>query len=128
MYVSYNEYILVLSCVFFALANYVDGAIGIVVSIVLIVGAKAPNATALLVWMILACLKCALSIGLTIHGIVLGAAVGAGTEEDLNRQKALLGPAFILGVVFVVGDILFQIWVIVVANRARKEIDQGIKI
>ena len=128
MHISYNKYILVLSCVFFALANYVDGAIGIGVSIVLIVGAKSPNATALLVWMILACLKCALSIGLTIHGIVLGAAVGAGTEEDLNRQKALLGPAFILGVVFVVGDILFQIWVIVVANRARKEIDQGIKI
>ena len=38
--------------------DYVAGAIGVVVSIVLIVGAKAPNATALLVWMALACLRC----------------------------------------------------------------------
>ena len=130
MHVSYNEYILVLSCVFFALANYVNGAIGIVVSIVLIVGAKAPNASALLVWMILACLQCVVMIGLAIYGLVVGVAVA--TSDDLKPlnpdAKAVLGAAAILGVVYVVGVIMFQIWTIIVANKARKEIDQGIKI
>ena len=134
MHVSYNEYILVLSCVFFALANYVDGAIGIVVSIVLIVGAKAPNATALLVWMILACLQCIAMICMAIYGLVVGAAVGVAvaTSDDLKPldpdAKAVLGAAAILGVVYVVGVIMFQIWTIIVANKARKEIDEGIKI
>ena len=72
---------LVLSCIYFAfgatgyliigsLIFFIIGGISIVVSIVLIVGAKAPNASALLVWMILACLKCAFSIGYTIYVFV----------------------------------------------------------
>ena len=106
MHVSYNEYILVLSCVFFALANYVDGAIGIVVSIVLIVGAKAPNATALLVWMILACLQCIAMICMAIYGLVVGAAVGVAvaTSDDLKPldpdAKAVLGKFFIMSMKF----------------------------
>ena len=107
---------LVLSCVYFALRNYILGGIGIVVSIVLIVGAKAPNATALLVWMILACLQCATMIGLTGYGLVVAITYNA------------LVPELIVAVLFTVGNIMFQIWTIVVANKARKEIDQGIKI
>ena len=43
----------------------------LVVPIVLIVGAKAPNASALLAWMILACLKCYFLIGWTIYGLAV---------------------------------------------------------
>ena len=125
---------LVLSCGFFGFEDYVDGAIGIVVSIVLIVGAKAPNATALLVWMILACLQCVAMICVAIYGLVVGAVVGAAVATSADQKpldpdaKAVLGAAVILGVVYVVGVIMFQIWTIIVANKARKEIDQGIKI
>ena len=125
---------LVLSCGFFGFEDYVDGAIGIVVSIVLIVGAKAPNATALLVWMILACLQCVAMICVAIYGLVVGAVVGAAVATSADQKpldpdaKTVLGAAVILGVVYVVGVIMFQIWTIIVANKARKEIDQGIKI
>ena len=75
---------------------YVDGTIGIVVSIVLIVGAKVPNATALLVWMILACLQCVAMICVAIYGLVVVAVVA--TSDDLKPldpdAKAVLGKFF----------------------------------
>ena len=85
---------------------YVDGTIGIVVSIVLIVGAKAPDATDLLVWMILACPQCVAMIGLAIYSLVVGAAVGVAvaTSDDLKPldpdAKAVLGKFFIMSMKF----------------------------
>ena len=80
--------------------------------------------------MILACLQCVVMIGLAIYGLVVGVAVA--TSDDLKPldpdAKAVLGAAAILGVVYVVGVIMFQIWTIIVANKARKEIEEGIKI
>ena len=65
-----------------------------------------------------------------IYGLVVG--VAAATSDDLKPldpdAKAVLGAAAILGVVYVVGVIMFQIWTIIVANKARKEIEEGIKI
>ena len=92
---------LVLSCIYFAFGATVFGVIGsliffiiggisIVVSIVLIVGAKAPNASALLVWMILACLKCAFSIGYTIYFFVNTAAVVHAVAGSAYRLIHLL--------------------------------------
>ena len=65
--------------------------------IVLIVGAKAPNATALLVWMILACLQCIVMICLAIYGLVVGAAVGVAvaTSDDLKVEGNLNPGLFI---------------------------------
>ena len=34
----------------------------------------------------------------------------------------------IAGVIYTVGAVIFLIWTIMVANKARKEIDEGIKI
>ena len=139
---------LILSCGNFPFKLYAEGAIGIAVSIVLIVGAKAPNATALLVWMVLACLECAAFIIMAILLIVAGTAIAVANPEDLKSSlidsgiasehdlhglsqedvKTALGAMAIAGVVYLVGFIMFQIWTIIVANKARKEIDQGIKI
>ena len=49
-------------------------------------------------------------------------------KKFFKQISRYLGAAAILGVVYVVGVIMFQIWTIIVANKARKEIDQGIKI
>ena len=71
---------------------------------------------------------------MAIYGLVVGGAVGVAvaTSDDLKPldpdAKAVLGAAAILGVVYVVGVIMFQIWTIIVANKARKEIEEGIKI
>ena len=42
-----------------------------------------------------------------------------------SDSKAAIGAIAILSVVYVVGVIMFQIWTIIVANKARKEIDEG---
>ena len=137
---------LILSCGNFPFKLYAEGAIGIAVSIVLIVGAKAPNATALLVWMVLACLQCVVMIIYAILGIV-GAGVVAGANpdalkshfiaetgandlhhEDADDVKTGITALLIIGVVFIVGVIMVQIWTITVVKKARKEIDQGIRI
>ena len=39
-----------------------------------------------------------------------------------SDQKTALGALVIVGAVYVIGVIVFQIWTIIVANRARKEI------
>ena len=63
---------IVLGCISFVFENYAGG-IGIVASICLVVGAKAPNPTALLVGIVLACIQC---VGMIINAILL---IVAGT-------------------------------------------------
>ena len=132
-----------LACIF---QNYA-GLIGIVASICFIVGAKAPNPTAILVGIVLACIQCVGMIIMAILAIVWAGALATSTSADVNSilgdgdvsQNNLQGLTYqdiknvawamvIVGVVYTVGVILFQIWTIIVANKARKEIDQGIKI
>ena len=132
----------------FIFENY-GGGIGIVVGICYIVGAKSPNPSAILVGMIFACIECVAMIIFTIHAIVLaGDLATATTSAEINsiarddaglsqndlrglnhhEVKAILGAAVIVGVVYTVGVVIFQIWTIIVANKARKEIDEGIRI
>ena len=141
----------ILSLVFGALAfifgNYAGG-LGIVASICFIVGAKSPNPTAILVGMIFAIIECIGMIIMSILAIVwAGAVASTATSEDVNsilrdagvsqndlsglthtEVKGALGAAIIVGVVYTVGVVIFQIWTIIVANKARKEIDEGIRI
>ena len=63
---------IVLGCISFVFGNYAGG-IGIVASICLVVGAKAPNPTAILVGIVLACIQC---VGMIINAIFL---IVAGT-------------------------------------------------
>ena len=77
------------------------------------------NSTAILVWMVLAILSC---IGLAIVAVLgiigithLGAAGAAGGAVGVG----------VVFIVFFIGIILFQIWTIIVAKNARKEIEAG---
>ena len=138
---------LLLSCVHFAFAYFIFGeyTIGALPSkvlifgvkapnasallilmfpIVLIVGAKAPNASALLVSIILAYLKCFFTIGWTIYGFVVANAQINHDNWDWRPDWSLL----IVGAIYSVLQVLFQIWIAIVANKARKEIAEGIKI
>ena len=135
----------VFGCLALIFKNYA-GVLGIVASICFIIGAKSPNPTALLAGMILAIIEC---VGMIIVSILDFVEAGdaatstssansylkdAGlTQNDLKglspkETKNIIGFTIIFGVVYTVGVIIFQIWVIMVANKARKEIDQGIKI
>ena len=96
---------------------------------------KAHNPSAMLVGMIFACIQCIGMIIMAILATVLVVAIAAYNSQEetlfLRTYKVTANEAMvsnILGVVFAVGDIIFTIWVIMVANKARKEIDQGIKI
>ena len=136
----------------FIFHNYAGG-IGIVASICFIVGAKSPNPTAILAGIILACIQC---VGMIIHAILLIVAgtkifsksslrerfstpIGGHPNQHLNailNQHAsnigavqdTVGALVIVGVVYTIGVIMFQIWAIIIANKARKEIDEGIRV
>ena len=131
----------------FVFHNYAGG-IGIVASICFIVGAKSPNPTAILAGIILACIQC---VGMIINAILLifaGTVVGnfksilslSGHQNQhlnaiLNQHAANIGAVqdavgalVIVGVVYTIGVIMFQIWAIIMANKARKEIDEGIRV
>merc|ERR1739836_143654 len=141
---------LVFGCLACAFQNYA-GLIGIVASICFIVGAKSPNPSAILVGMIFACIEC---VGMIIYAIILivGGGIFASSTADFrsyglsghqNQQlnaildqhaanletiQATGAALFIVGGVYTVGVVIFQIWTIIVANKARKEIDEGIRI
>ena len=59
---------IVLGCISFVFGNYAGG-IGIVASICFIAGAKAPNSTAILVGIVVACIHC---VGMIIKTIIVG--------------------------------------------------------
>ena len=127
--------------------NYAS-LIGIVASICYIVGAKAPNPSALLVGMIFTCIHCVAMIIMSIVLIVAASIIenttstrdlnsilmdGGLSQNDLQglKHQDIKDGAWVLaivGVVYTVGAVIFLIWTIMVANKARKEIDEGIKI
>ena len=99
----------------------INGIIGVIINCILIFGAHTRNSTAILVWMVLAILSCigyAILTVLGVVGIAHAGAAGAGGEA--------VGFVAII-VVFMIGIILFQIWTIIVAKNARKEIETGMK-
>ena len=141
----------------FVFHNYAGG-VGIVASICFIVGAKSPNPTAILAGIILACIQCVGMIINAILLIVAGRLLQISNQflsqsghqnqhlnAILDQHAANIGAAqvpfgvclyfgvfwsiwSIVGVVYAIGVIMFQIWTIIVANKARKEIDEGIRV
>ena len=97
----------------------IKGIIDVIIHCILIFGAHTRNSTAILVWMVLAILSCVGYAILTVLGVVAIAhagAAGAGGEA--------VGVAVVF-IIFMIGIILFQIWTIIVAKNARKEIEAG---
>ena len=104
-----------------------NGIIGAVIHCTLIFGAHKRNSTAILVWMVLAILECIVFAIFAILAVVAiaGAGVVVGVHAGEGAAGGVAGIA-VFGVVFIVfmiGIILFQIWTIMVAKNARKEID-----
>ena len=86
---------------------------------ILVFGAHKRNSTAILVWMVLAILSC---IGLAIMA-VLGI-IGIAHLDAAGAAGGAVGVGVVF-IVFFIGIILFQIWTIIVAKNARKEIEAG---
>ena len=100
-----------------------NGIIGALIHCILIFGAHTRNKTAILVWMILAILACIGVAIIAILGVValggVSALAGAHAGAAAAGQVAVFAIVFIA---FMIGIILFQIWTIIVAKNARKEI------
>jgi len=98
--------------------NIVAGLIFVVINAVLIYGAHTSNSTAILVWMVLggiqAAVDCIYIILLIIYVVTLGAHAG--------QFGAVIGVIVVMIILYaiLVGVI---IWTIVIAKRARQEID-----
>ena len=97
----------------------INGIIGAIIHCVLIFGAHTRNSTAILVWMVLAILSCIGYAILAILGVVAIAHAGAA-----GAPGEAVG-VVIFFIIFMIGIILFQIWTIIVAKNARKEIEAG---
>ena len=103
------------------------GIIGVVIHCILIFGAHTRNSTAILVWMSLAILDC---IGLAIMAILGIIGILEIGEKGFEFVQVLPGQSkgvavgyAVIFVVFCIGIILFEIWTIIVAKNARKEIE-----
>ena len=94
----------------------INGIIGGIIHCVLIFGAHTRNSKAILVWMVLAILSCIGYAILAILGVVAIAHAGAA-----GAPGEAVG-VVIFFIIFMIGIILFQIWTIIVAKNARKEI------
>ena len=102
------------------------GMISALMHCILIFGAHTRNKTAILVWIILAILACIGVAIIAILGVVAVAGVAAFAGAHAGAGAA--GPVAVVAVVFIIfmiGIILFQIWTIIVAKNARKEIEVG---
>ena len=93
-----------------------SGIISGLIHCILVFGAHTRNSTAILVWMVLAILSC---IGLAITAVL-----GIIGIAHLGAAGAAVGVGVVF-IVFFIGIILFQIWTIIVAKNARKEIEAG---
>ena len=97
----------------------INAIIGVIIHCVLIFGAHTRNSAAILVWMVLAILSCIGYAILAVLAVVLVAHAGAaGAAGDAVTVVVVL-------IVFMIGIILFQIWTIIIAKNARKEIKAG---
>ena len=97
----------------------INAIIGVIIHCVLIFGAHTRNSTAILVWMVLAILSCIGYAILAVLAVVVVAHAGAaGAAGDAVTMVVVL-------IIFMIGIILFQIWTIIIAKNARKEIEAG---
>ena len=94
----------------------IKGIIDVIIHCILIFGAHTRNSTAILVWMVLAILSCIGYVILVVLGVIAIADAGAAGAAAAG---------VVVFIVFMVGIILFQIWTIIVAKNARKEIEAG---
>ena len=104
----------VLVCFEGSLETIINGILCGIIHCILIFGTHARNSTAVLVWMVLAILSCIGNAIMAVMAIIVIAHEGAG----VNVTAVSVVP-----IVFFIGIIIFEIWTIIVARNARKEIE-----
>ena len=117
---------------FLSCASQIEGAIptGIIcglINCILVFGAHTRNSTAILVWIILAILSCIAYAIIAILGIAIIAGAGA-LGAAVGDPAVAAGVAFgvlVFFIIFMIGIILFQIWTIIIARNANREIEAG---
>ena len=100
----------------------INGILGALIHCILIFGAYFRNRIVIIVWMICAIVTCIINLVVVILGI-------------LDFQRALMvlgndpqGSTYLVFSVYLFGVIIFEIWIILVANNARKEIEASNQI
>ena len=103
-----------LSCANYAdTASIVIGIIGAMMHGILIFGAQERNSTAILVWIVLACIVNG------CYGWMAGSLIYL-----IAKSPAVHAIVYVYFFLFI-GDIFFLLWTILVAKKARKEIEAG---
>ena len=102
-----------LSCFTGDLVDIVNGILSGLMNCLLIFGAYKRQSTAILIWMVLACISCIWYAGMAVILVTTAAATG---EESVIVYIYI---AILTGLIF------SMIWTIIVAKNARKEIEAG---
>ena len=97
----------------------ISGVIGVLIQCILIFGADKQHRTAILVWMVLTILSCIYYAIMAIFGMV---AIGAAIA--LKSAAPIVIFMFFIAILFLIGYIILLIWTIIVAKKARKEIEE----
>ena len=84
---------------------------------ILIFGAYFRNRIGIIVWLICAIITCIINLVVVILGIL-----------DFQKASLVMGSIYVVFSIYLFGVIIFEIWIIVVANNARKEIEAGDQI
>ena len=102
----------------------IHGIFWALISGILIFGAKMRNPTAILVWMVFAIIEVVWLIVVAVMAIIAAIAVsGVASQHNLNAGGSIA--IYIVFIIFVGALILFKIWTIIVAKKAREEIQVG---
>ena len=109
----------------------IHGIVGALISGILIFGAKMRNPTAILVWMVFAIIEVVWLIVVAVMATIaaidpdrISSAISSHLRESNLRDQinTHIGSVMTILVIFIVPIIIFEIWTIFVAKKAREEI------
>ena len=105
------------TCCGITLYFIINGILGVLIHCILIFGAYFRHRIAIIVWLICAIITCIINFVVVILGFL-----------DFQKASLVMGSIYVVFSVYLFGVIIFEIWIIVVANNARKEIEAGDQI
>ena len=99
-----------------SLGTIINGILSGLIHCILILGTHTRNSIAILVWMVWAIISCIGNAIIVVMAIIEIAQTSAGA--GVNAIAVSVVP-----VVFFIGIIIFEIWTIIVAKKARMEVE-----
>ena len=94
----------------------INGILSGLIHCILILGTHSRNSLAILVWIFLATLSCIGNAIIAVMAIIVFAQTGEGAGAGAIAVSVGI-------ILFFIGMIVFEIWTIIVAKNARKEIE-----